>query len=75
MLNAEELLFVARHDLSEAKLKYLLSRLRLASSVGSLGDDDINQVNAYLGPELQGTTAASAPAPVGAALATKQAPR
>lgn len=37
VLNAEELLFVARHDLFEAKLKYLLSRLRLASSVGSLG--------------------------------------
>ncbi|WP_369987020.1 TolC family outer membrane protein [Pseudomonas xanthosomatis] len=52
VLNAEELLFVARHDLFEAKLKYLLSRLRLASSVGSLGDDDIDQVNAYLGPEL-----------------------
>ncbi|WP_433769719.1 TolC family outer membrane protein [Pseudomonas putida] len=52
VLNAEELLFVARHDLFEAKLRYLMSRLRLASSVGSLGDDDIDQINAYLGPEL-----------------------
>ncbi|WP_053160931.1 TolC family outer membrane protein [Pseudomonas sp. P1.8] len=52
VLNAEELLFVARHDLFEAKLRYLMSRLRLASSVGSLGDDDINQINDYLGPEL-----------------------
>ncbi|WP_194790364.1 TolC family outer membrane protein [Pseudomonas sp. UFMG81] len=52
VLNAEELLFVARHDLFEAKLRYLMSRLRLASSVGSLGDDDIEQVNDYLGPEL-----------------------
>jgi len=52
VLNAEELLFVARHDLFEAKIRYLMSRLRLASSVGSLGDDDINQINDYLGPEL-----------------------
>lgn len=52
VLNAEELLFVARHDLFDAKLRYLMSRLRLASSVGSLGDDDINQINEYLGPEL-----------------------
>jgi len=52
VLNAEELLFVARHDLFEAKLRYLMSRLRLASSVGSLGDDDIALVNGYLGPEL-----------------------
>jgi protease secretion system outer membrane protein len=52
VLNAEELLFVARHDLFEAKLRYLMSRLRLASSVGSLGDDDIDHINDYLGPEL-----------------------
>jgi protease secretion system outer membrane protein len=29
-----------------------MSRLRLASSVGSLGDDDIDHINDYLGPEL-----------------------
>ncbi len=52
VLNAEELLFVARHDLFEAKLHYLMSHLRLASSVGSLGDDDIEQINNYLGPEM-----------------------
>ncbi|MFJ2685089.1 TolC family outer membrane protein [Pseudomonas sp. NPDC087342] len=52
VLNAQELLFVAQHDLFEAKLRYLMSRLRLASSVGSLGDDDIDQINNYLGPEL-----------------------
>ncbi|MDR7286283.1 protease secretion system outer membrane protein [Pseudomonas corrugata] len=52
VLNAEELLFVARHDLFEAKLRYLMSYLRLASSVGSLGDDDIAHINDYLGPEL-----------------------
>lgn len=52
VLNAEELLFEARHELFEAKLRYLMSRLRLASSVGSLGDDDIDLINDYLGPEL-----------------------
>jgi len=52
VLNAEELLFMARHALFEAKLRYLMSRLRLASSVGSLGDDDIDHINNYLGPEL-----------------------
>ncbi|MBM7062099.1 TolC family outer membrane protein [Pseudomonas sp. UL073] len=52
ILDAEELLYGARRDLFEAKVRYLMSRLRLASSVGSLGDDDINHVNDYLGPEL-----------------------
>lgn len=52
ILNAEEQLYIARRDLFEAKVRYLLSRLRLASAVGNLGDDDINQINDYLGPEL-----------------------
>ncbi|AYC33303.1 channel protein TolC [Pseudomonas cavernae] len=52
ILNAEELLYTARRDLFEAKLRYLTSRLRLAAAVGALGDDDIDQANAYLGPEL-----------------------
>ena len=45
-------MFIARRDLLEAKLRYLLARLQLAAAVGLLGDDDINQANAYLGPEL-----------------------
>ncbi|AYF90602.1 channel protein TolC [Pseudomonas sp. DY-1] len=52
ILNAEEQAFIARRDLLEAKLRYLLSRLRLAASVGSLGEDDIQQANAYLGPAI-----------------------
>ncbi|MCY1525641.1 Outer membrane protein TolC [compost metagenome] len=52
ILNAEEQVFIARRDLLEAKLRYLLSRLQLAAAVGLLGDDDISQANAYLGPEL-----------------------
>jgi outer membrane protein, protease secretion system len=52
ILNAEEQVFIARRDLLEAKLRYLISRLQLAAAVGLLGDDDIRQANAYLGPEL-----------------------
>ncbi|MGH8433649.1 MAG: TolC family outer membrane protein, partial [Pseudomonas sp.] len=52
ILNAEELVFTARRNLFEAKLRYLLSKLRLAAAVGALGDDDIDEANTYLGPEL-----------------------
>jgi protease secretion system outer membrane protein len=48
ILNAEEQLFLARRDLLQAKLRYLLARLQLAAAVGQLGDDDIGQANAYL---------------------------
>jgi protease secretion system outer membrane protein len=52
ILNSEEQVFIARRDLLEAKLRYLVSRLQLAAAVGLLGDDDISQANSYLGPEL-----------------------
>ncbi|CAD5107737.1 TolC family outer membrane protein [Zestomonas carbonaria] len=52
ILNAEEQVFIARRDLMEAKLRYLLARLQLAAAVGLLGEDDIGHANAYLGPEL-----------------------
>ncbi len=52
ILNAQEQIFTARRDLFEAKLRYLLARLRLAADVGALGDDDIENANAYLGPRL-----------------------
>ncbi|MFZ6049214.1 TolC family outer membrane protein [Pseudomonas sp. CR3202] len=52
ILNAEEQAFIARRDLLEAKLRYLLSRLRLAAAVGSLGGDDIQRANEYLGPAI-----------------------
>ncbi|MCY1271464.1 Outer membrane protein TolC precursor [compost metagenome] len=53
ILNAEEQYYSARRDLFEAKLRYLVSRLRLAASVGGLGDDDIADANAYLASEQQ----------------------
>lgn len=52
ILNAQELVYTARHNLFEAKLRYLLSKLRLAAAVGALGDDDIDHANAYLGRNL-----------------------
>lgn len=52
ILNAQEQIYTARRDLFEAKLRYLLAKLRLAADVGALGDDDIASANAYLGPKL-----------------------
>lgn len=52
ILNAQEQVYTARRDLFEAKLRYLLAKLRLAANVGALGDDDIASANAYLGPKL-----------------------
>lgn len=52
ILNAQEQIYTARRDLFEAKLRYLLAKLRLAANVGALGDDDIASANAYLGPKL-----------------------
>ncbi|MNN18910.1 Outer membrane protein TolC precursor [compost metagenome] len=52
ILNAEEQVYIARRDLLEAKLRYLQARLQLAAAVGLLGEDDISQANAYLGPAL-----------------------
>ncbi|MCY1453479.1 Outer membrane protein TolC [compost metagenome] len=53
ILNAEEQYYTARRDLFEAKLRYLVSRLRLAASVGGLGDDDIALANGYLTAERE----------------------
>jgi protease secretion system outer membrane protein len=52
ILNAQEQIYTARRDLFEAKLRYLLAKLRLAANVGALGDDDIDTANRYLGPRL-----------------------
>ncbi|MCO7572960.1 TolC family outer membrane protein [Pseudomonas chlororaphis] len=52
ILNAQEQFYTARRDLFEAKLRYLLAKLRLSANVGALGDDDIASANAYLGPKL-----------------------
>ncbi|WP_428826389.1 TolC family outer membrane protein [Azonexus sp. IMCC34842] len=50
VLNAENQVYVTRRDLAKATLDTLLSQLRLKAAVGSLGDDDVAQINALLDP-------------------------
>lgn len=48
VLNSQRTLFRARRDFSQARYDYLLSRLRLKASAGTLGEDDLQAVNAVL---------------------------
>ncbi|MGE5339746.1 MAG: TolC family outer membrane protein, partial [Gemmatimonadota bacterium] len=49
LLNAEAKIFDARQALAQARLIYVLSRLRLLAFAGSLTDDEVGHVNAWLG--------------------------
>ncbi len=48
VLNAQQNLFSAESDLSQAKYNYLLSKLQLKEAVGTLSEDDLIQVNNLL---------------------------
>jgi outer membrane protein/protease secretion system outer membrane protein len=48
ILNAEQQAGQARRDLSQARLAYLLSRVRLKALAGGLKGDNIQEVNAWL---------------------------
>ncbi len=50
VLNAENQVFVTRRDLARATLDTLLAQLRLKAAVGSLGEDDVAQINSLLEP-------------------------
>lgn len=50
VLNAENQVYVTRRDLAKATLDTLMAQLRLKAAVGSLGDDDIGEINALLDP-------------------------
>ncbi|UCV18758.1 TolC family outer membrane protein [Ferribacterium limneticum] len=50
VLNAENQVYVTRRDLARATLDTLLSQLRLKAATGSLGEDDVAQINALLDP-------------------------
>ncbi|MDP3638440.1 MAG: TolC family protein, partial [Azonexus sp.] len=50
VLNAENQVFVTRRDLARATLDTLLAQLRLKAAVGSLGEDDVMQINGLLDP-------------------------
>jgi outer membrane protein len=50
VLNAENQVYVTRRDLAKATLDTLMAQLRLKAAVGSLGDDDVAEINALLDP-------------------------
>jgi len=50
VLNAEQQVYTTRRDLAKAKYDTLLAQLRLKAAVGSLGDEDVQRVNALLDP-------------------------
>ncbi len=49
VLNAQQQLFSAKRDLSQARYNYILSQLKLKAAVGTLKDEDVEQVNRWLG--------------------------
>jgi len=48
VLNAQQQLYSTRRDLYQAQYNYLLSELKLKQAVGSLGEQDLMQVNQAL---------------------------
>jgi len=48
VLDAERDLFIARRDLARAKYDFILESLRLERAAGSLDEDDIVRINAWL---------------------------
>ncbi|MBU1977796.1 MAG: TolC family outer membrane protein [Gammaproteobacteria bacterium] len=49
VLNAQQQLYTAKRDLSQARYNYIISQLKLKSAVGALQDEDVEQVNRWLG--------------------------
>ncbi len=50
VLNAENQVYVTRRDLAKATLDTLMAQLRLKAATGSLGEEDVAEVNALLDP-------------------------
>ena len=48
MLNAQQRLFNAQLDPAQARIDYLLGRIRLSAAAGELHDGDLHAINAYL---------------------------
>ena len=48
VLNAQQQLFQTRRDLAQAKYNYILSLLRLKAAAGSLTEEELSLVNAWL---------------------------
>ena len=48
VLNAQQQLYSARRDLSQARYNYILSRLKLKAAAGALSEADLAQTNSWL---------------------------
>ena len=48
VLDAQRDLFGARRDLAQSRYDYILDVLRLKSAAGTLAEEDLAQVNAWL---------------------------
>ncbi|MBP9218590.1 MAG: TolC family outer membrane protein [Sterolibacterium sp.] len=69
ILNAQQQRINVRRDLANARYQYILSRLRLLSLAGNLGEEEMTAVNLWL--DRRGETSASATAPDNAADASR----
>ena len=49
VLNAQQQVFQTRRDLQQVRYNYLLNTLRLKAAAGTLGEDDVAEVNRALG--------------------------
>ena len=50
VLNAQQGVYSAMYDLSKARVGWLLGSLRLSAAAGSLDEEEVRAVNAYLAP-------------------------
>jgi outer membrane protein len=50
VLNAQQVVYSSMLDLSKARASWLLGGLRLSAATGSLGEEEVRAVNAYLQP-------------------------
>ena len=57
VLNAQQQLYSAKRDLSQARYNYILNLLRLEAAVGQLDEEDLTRVNAWLGNDEAGSPA------------------
>lgn len=64
VLNAQQQLYSTRRDLFKARYDTLLAQLRLKAAAGTLGDEDVEAINALLGDTAAPSAAATENKPV-----------
>jgi protease secretion system outer membrane protein len=47
LLNAKQQLFTSQRDLAQARYNYLISMIRMKGAVGTLGPDDVKEIEGY----------------------------